>query len=185
MATIRQRDKFTRKAISEGYSARSVYKLKDIQNRFKIIKKGNKILDLGAAPGAWSQFVIELGANVDAVDLNKVSHGNYIRGDVMDNKLIESLNENYNVVLSDLAPKTIGVQKIDNEISYDLSMRALEIAKLKLKLGGHFVCKIFQSEYSKGFIEETRKCFKYIKIVKPEASKKRSKEIYIVGLNKK
>ncbi len=178
------KDKFTKKALSEGYFARSIYKLKDIQKRFRIIRRGDEVLDLGAAPGAWSQFVLELGAHVDSVDLNEVKRGNFIKFDVMSEDLFEELDKEYDVVLSDLAPKTIGVRSLDSEISFDLAERALVIAKEVLKVNGRFVCKIFESEFTKRFVNDCKNTFKIVKVVKPMASKKRSKEMYIVGLKK-
>ncbi len=179
------RDKFTSKARSEGYKARSVYKLKNINNKFKLIKSGSRVLDLGAWPGSWSQYSLELKADVDAVDIKeiKIEGINFIEGNVFDEDLFEKLRE-YDVVLSDLAPKTIGVRKIDNEASFELSIRALEIAKEVLVRNGSFICKIFQSEFFDRFVKEVKKEFRSVKVIKPEASKKRSKEIYIVGIRK-
>lgn len=182
---IKQRDKFTKRAHAEGYLARSVYKLKDIQKRFKIIKKGDLVLDLGAAPGSWSQIAVELGAEVDSVDLNKVKFGKWIKADVMSDEIFKILDQEYNVVLSDLAPKTIGVRKIDNELSYDLCIRALEISDKKLKRGGFFVCKLFESEWFKPFVKEAKKIFRNVRVYKPQGSKSKSKEMYIVGIRKK
>ena len=180
-----QRDKFTRKAKYEGYFARSVYKLKDIQTKFKVIRAGDKVLDLGAAPGSWTQYVDELGAKVDAVDVTEVKFGNCIKVDIYSDSLFEKISKEYDIVLSDLAPKTVGIRTLDNEDSYDLSMKALEIAKKVLKKNGKFVCKIFQSEFSPKFVKEVKKTFFTTKIVKPVGSRKRSKEFYIVGLRKK
>ncbi len=182
---IKKRDKFTKRAHAEGYLARSVYKLKDMQKRFKIIRKGDDVLDLGAAPGSWSQVAVELGAEVDSVDLNKVKFGNWIEADVMGDEIFKILEKDYDVVLSDLAPKTIGVRKIDNELSYDLSIRALEIADKKLKKGGFFVCKMFESEWFKPFVSEAKKIFRNVRIFKPEGSKSKSKEMYVIGIRKK
>ncbi len=180
------KDKFTTKAFSEGYLARSIYKLKDIQKKYNLIKEKNKVLDLGAAPGSWSQFAKELGAEVTAVDINKIEAKNtkIIKLDLFNNRIFKELDENYDLILSDLAPKTIGIQKLDNERSYDLSKRALEISKEKLKTNGKFLCKIFQSGFSEKFIKEVKKEFKIVKIIKPEASKKRSKEMYVLGFKK-
>ncbi|MCD4760190.1 RlmE family RNA methyltransferase [archaeon] len=178
-----KRDKFTRKAFSEGYSARSVYKLKAIQKRFEVIKSGDFVLDIGAAPGSWSEYVLELGGEVDSVDVVKLK--GFIQVDIMSDDIYDFLKEEYDVVLSDVAPKTIGVRSLDNELSYDLSKRALEIASKVLKRNGKFVCKIFQSEFSDKFVKEVRVVFKGVKVVKPEGSKKRSKEFYVVGLRKK
>jgi 23S rRNA (uridine2552-2'-O)-methyltransferase len=179
------RDKFTVKAKAEGYKARSVFKLKNINNKFKLIKPEDKVLDLGAWPGSWSQYCLDLKAEVDAVDLKevKIEGVNFIEADVFDEDLFEKLDK-YDVVISDLAPKTIGVRKVDNELSFDISLRALEIAKKVLNKNGNFVCKIFNSELFGGFIEEVKDSFRVIKILKPEASKKRSKEVYVVGIRK-
>lgn len=180
------KDKFTSKAKSEGYKARSVFKLKSLNNRFKLIKKGNKVLDLGAWPGSWSQYCLELDCKVDAVDLAefKMEGINFIKEDVFSDKLFDKIGK-YDVVLSDLAPKTVGIRKIDNEDSFELSLKALEIAEKVLIKDGNFVCKIFQSEFFDQFVKEARKVFRIVKIVKPEASRKRSKEIYVVGISKR
>ena len=181
-----KRDKFTSRARSEGYKARSVFKLKNINNRFRLIKEGNRILDLGAWPGRWSQYCLELKTNVDAVDLVKIKlEGiNFIKEDVFSDKLFEKLDK-YDVVLSDLAPKTVGIRKIDNEDSFELSMRALEITKKVLVKNGNFVCKIFQSEFFDPFVKEAKKVFRTVKVIKPEASRKRSKEVYVIGIAKR
>jgi 23S rRNA (uridine2552-2'-O)-methyltransferase len=180
------KDKFTTKAFSEGYLARSIYKLKDIQKRYRIIKQDDRILDLGAAPGSWSQFAKEKGAKITAIDLNeiKAKQVKIIKIDVFSDKLFEKLKKEYDLILSDLAPKTTGILKVDNELSYDLCKRALEISKKVLINNGNFLCKIFQSEFSEKFIKEIKKEFKIIKIIKPIASKKRSKEIYVLGIKK-
>lgn len=178
-------DKFTKRALEEGYLARSIFKIKNIQSRYHIIRKGDWVLDLGAAPGSWSQYVLELGANVDAVDLNKVKYGNWIKVDVFDNTLFDILERDYNVVLSDLAPKTSGIKHLDAERSVGLSQRALEIACIKLKRNGNFVCKVFQGEDFKSFFEEMKLQFKVVRSIRPMATRKRSREIYLIGLGKK
>jgi len=180
------KDKFTKKALNEGYLARSIYKLKDIDKRYKLIKKDMKVLDLGASPGSWSEYSRDRGSEVTSVDLNKinVSGINIINLDIFDEALIKKLKNNYDLILSDLAPKTIGVLNIDNERSYDLCKRALMISKKKLKKNGNFLCKIFQSRFSEKLLKELRKEFRIVKTIKPEASKKRSKEIYFLGINK-
>ena len=179
------KDKFTKKAFAEGYKARSVYKLKSINSRFRIIRKGSRVLDLGAWPGSWSQYCLELGAGVDAVDLKDINIKgiNYIKADVFSKEIFNSLKK-YDVVISDLAPKTTGLKKLDNESSFDLSLRALEIASNVLFKDGSFVCKIFNSEFFDGFIKKIKTKFKLVRVIKPIASKKRSKEIYVIGIRK-
>ncbi|MBS3172072.1 RlmE family RNA methyltransferase [Candidatus Woesearchaeota archaeon] len=178
-------DKFTKRALEEGYLARSIFKIKNIQNRFHIIRKGDYVLDLGAAPGSWSQYVLELGAKVDSIDLNRVKYGNWIKIDIFDEKLFEVLERDYNVVLSDLAPRTSGIKHLDVERSIGLSQRALEIAKLKLKRNGNFVCKVFQGEDFKLFFDDMKKNFQVVRSIRPMATRKSSREIYLIGLGKK
>jgi 23S rRNA (uridine2552-2'-O)-methyltransferase len=180
-----KKDKFTRRAHFEGYLARSVYKLKDIQGKFKIIKAGDKVLDVGAAPGSWTQYAIELEAEVDAIDVNEVKYGKWIKADITSDSIFEKISSEYDVVLSDVAPKTMGIKGLDNELSYDLSKRALDIAAKVLKKNGNFVCKIFQSEFSLQFAKDVREIFWTVKVIKPVGSKKKSREFYIVGMRKK
>ena len=182
---MRQRDKFTKRALSEGYKARSVYKLKSINSRFRLIKPGIKVLDLGAFPGSWSQYCLELDAKVDAVDLKdvKIDGIKFIKADIFNDEIF-SLLSTYDLVLSDIAPNTTGIRFLDSEKSYDLGVRALEIAKKVLVRDGNFVCKLFQSEKFNEFVNEVKKNFKLVRIVKPEGSKKLSREMYIVAIRK-
>lgn len=175
-------DKFTRRAFEEGYQARSVFKLKYIQSKFHIIKSGNKVLDLGAHPGSWSQFSNELGAKVTAVDVKPVKVENVKF--VEENIFKFEPKEKYDVVLSDLSPNTSGIKHIDNELSYDLCNKALEIARICLIKKGNFLVKIFQGKEFDDFRSEMKKTFRIVRTVKPEGSKKTSKEIYLLGLNK-
>jgi len=178
-------DKFTEKAFSQGYLARSIYKLEDIQKKYRIIKKGSKVLDLGAAPGSWSQYAQNQGAEVVAIDLHQIKVDNIkkIKLDIFDDLIFNILGK-YDVVLSDLAPNTTGIRKLDSERSYSLTKRALEITKKTLKPNGKFLCKIFQSEFSDKLRTEIKKEFKLVKTIKPLASKKRSKEIYFLAMKR-
>ncbi len=180
------RDKFTNRAYLEGYLARSIFKLKSIDNKFKVLKKGDIVLDLGASPGSWSQYVLEKGGKVDSVDIDrlKVKNVNFIKADFLKDSIFEKIKSRYDAVLSDAAPNTTGIFDTDNYRSFELSSRALVIAKKVLKKDGKFVCKIFQSTYFEEFHKEMKKVFKVVKTVKPEASKKKSKEMYLVGFNK-
>ena len=180
------RDKFTNRAYFEGYLARSIFKLKSIDNKFKIFKRGDQVLDLGASPGSWSQYVLEKGGTVDAVDIDrlKVKDVNFIKADFLKDSIFEKIKSKYDIVISDAAPNTTGILDTDNYRSFELSSRALEIANKVLNKDGKFVCKIFQSSYFDEFRKEMKKIFKTVKTVKPEASKKKSKEMYLVGFNK-
>ena len=177
------KDKFSLRAELEGYRARSAYKLKFLNKKYNLIRKNYNVLDLGAWPGSWMQFCSDLEAKVLGVDIKPIqslSGCKFILGDVYESRTLERIREHgkYDVVLSDLAPKTTGIN--DQELSFELSYRAFAIAKEVLKRNGDFVCKIFQSAYLNEFLQELRKSFSFVKSVKPEASKMKSKEMYIV-----
>lgn len=179
------KDFYTRKSREEGYYARSVYKLKHINKKYDLIKKGDKVLDLGCSPGGWTQASLEIVGEkgfvvgIDIISPRKIKSKNFkfIRSDVQE----AEINEKFDVVLSDMAPKTTGIQDLDHERSYDLAKTALEISKKHLKEGGNFLCKIFQGKYYQEFLNEVKKNFEFVKTVKPEASKRGSKEMYVVG----
>ena len=153
-------DHLTQRAKAENYPARSVYKLEEIQKKFKVIAPGSMVLDLGCAPGSWAKFAAELtGAEgqVIGIDLKKVSerfaaNTRVIIGDVLElaqkdkENLAEIIGTGYHAVLSDMAPSTTGRKDVDAARSYYLCMAALAIAQKALEPGGCFVCKIFQGE---------------------------------------
>ncbi len=181
------KDYYTRKSREEGYYARSVYKLKQLNKKYSIIKQGDKVLDLGCSPGGWVQVSLEIvgkEGSVVGIDLEKAKvkaeNFKFIQGDVYDKKNLEVV-EKFDVVLSDMAPKTSGIRDLDQERSFDLAKQALSVAKKKLKVGGNFVCKIFQGKDYPNFINQVKKEFKFVKTFKPEASKSGSKEMYVVG----
>ena len=194
-----QTDHYARKAKKENFPARSVYKLKEIQQKFKLIKEGDRLLDLGCAPGSWAKFAAELvGAEgqVVGIDLKKVSerfaaNTRIIIGDVMDlgqrdkENLAETIGTGYNAVLSDMAPATTGRKEVDAARSYYLCMAALAIAQKVLAPNGCFVSKIFQGDDFEEFKAEVGKIFDKHKIFKPQSCRKESKEIYIIGIGKK
>ncbi len=177
------KDKFTIKAEEEGFRARSAYKLIFMNKKYNLIKKNDNVLDLGAFPGSWMQICLNLNAKVTGVDIKQIQSmkgGRFILGDVYDQKTLDKIEKNakYDVVLSDLSPRTTGI--LDQELSLELSMQAFEIVKKFLRRNGNFVCKIFQGQGFNEFLFELRKNFNFVKSVKPEASKKKSKEMYFV-----
>lgn len=182
-----RKDKFARKAKNEGFRARSVYKLLQLSKKYRIIEKRNKILDLGSYPGSWLQAIIELGAHAIGVDMRKVENikdVKFIQGDAFNPGTVEKIKKHgpYDSVISDLAPSTTGIKDIDQENSYLLAEQALSIAKEVLRKDGKFLCKVFQGEGTPILIENIKKSFRFVKASKPEASKKRSKEMYIVAI---
>ena len=185
-------DHYTRKARKDKYPARSVYKLKEIQKKFKVFKKGDRVLDLGCAPGSWLLYAAELAGpsgEVIGIDLKPVSiqtpgHVKVFQGDALGElgTVISMLGRGYDAVISDMAPATTGNKTVDAARSMGLCEAALNLAGELLKPGGAFVCKVFQSGEVKQFSEEVRKRFSQQKTFKPQSSRKASKEIFIIGM---
>ena len=191
----RWQDHYSQRAKKERFPARSVYKLKEIQKKYGPIKKGNKILDLGCAPGSWLLYAADLTGNtgqVIGIDLVPVTvrvppHVKMYTGDIlsMDGAFFRSLGQDFNVVMSDMAPSTTGNRLVDSTRSFNLCQMALTVAQTTLKTGGSFVCKIFQGEDFKEFSDSVKAVFNRHKIFKPQSTRKVSKEIYIIGFGKK
>jgi len=186
------RDRFFRKAKEEGYRARSAYKLLELAERYRLIRPGSAILDLGAAPGGWSQVAARLagpGARLVAVDLTQMAPipgVRILRCDITDpdclRQIRDALGGEADVVLSDVAPSTTGIALADHARSIDLSTAALEIARQTLRPGGSFVVKVFRGPDFDGFVAHVRRHFQTARVVVPEATRKESKEAYVVGL---
>ena len=191
----RREDHYSRKAKKERFPARSVYKLKEIQQKHNLIKKGNKILDLGCSPGSWLLYAADMTGNkgrVVGIDLKPIAikippNVKVYTSDIllMDDIFLESIGNNFNVVLSDMAPNTTGNKFVDGVRSFDLCQKALTLAQKMLVPGGSFVCKIFQGEDFKEFSDSMRARFNQYKLFKPQSSRKASREIYLIGLEKK
>ncbi|MDP2861713.1 MAG: RlmE family RNA methyltransferase [Desulfobacterales bacterium] len=185
-------DHYSRLARKENFPARSVYKLQEIQKKFRLIKKGDKVLDLGCSPGSWTLYASDLAGEkgtITGIDLKKVeikmpSNVRIYNCDILeiDDELLSSIGRDFNVVISDMAPSTSGNKASDAVRSFDLCVAAFNIAKTLLVPGGSFLCKIFQGEDFKKFSEMVRAAFNTQKIFKPQSSRKASREIYIVGL---
>lgn len=185
-----RRDRFHQKAKREGFLARAVYKLEEIDEKFDLFAPGNRVLDLGCAPGSWLQYarqrVGETGVLVglDRGPLQRPPAGaRLLSGDVMTIVIAELLGElpAFDVVLSDMAPDTSGIRSLDQARSETLFERALEIAKLVLAPGGNFVGKLFQGPDFKRLTEAVRACFHVQKTAKPASSRQISIEQYVIG----
>lgn len=177
-----RKDSYFRRAQAENYVARSAYKLLELNKKYNLIKKNNLVLDLGSSPGSWAQVCLKLKVKrVVGIDLShtkvKDKDFRFIKDDI-GNIDVENTGK-FDVVLSDLAPNTTG--NFDAEASVDLSRKAWTIAKKVLKKNGNFVCKVFQGRGFEELTKEIRKDFEFFKISKPDASRKRSKEIYMIG----
>lgn len=190
----RWEDHYTRKARKDKYPARSVYKLQEIQKKFGIIKKGDRVLDLGCAPGSWLLYAAELtgpkgevvGIDQKPVAIQTPEHVKVFTGDALDelDTVVGMLGRGYDAVISDMAPGTTGNKIVDAARSIGLCEAALNLAGELLKPGGVFLCKVFQSGEVKQFSEEVRKRFSQQKTFKPRSSRKASKEMFIIGIDK-
>jgi 23S rRNA (uridine2552-2'-O)-methyltransferase len=184
-------DARTRAAKAAGYPARSVFKLEEIDRRVKLLRAGQHVVDLGAAPGSWSKYVVtRIGPSgrLLSVDLEPLSvplppTAEVICGDVLglDRALLAKLAP-YDVVLSDMAPHTTGNRSGDSWRSYELFERALDLARDTLKPGGSFVGKLFMGESFEEARAKIASCFAEVKIVRPDATRSMSMEVFLVGL---
>ena len=185
-----KKDFFYKEAKSTGYRSRAAFKLKQICKKYKIIKEGNTIIDLGASPGGWSQVAQELtGENgkVIAVDMKKIDTIKgviILRGDMTDeNSINEILNltSTADVVISDMSPNISGQYSMDHARSIHLAYIALNTARKLLTKRGNFLVKVFEGESFKEFVDDVKLSFRYVKIFSPSASRKSSSEIYVIG----
>lgn len=175
-------------AKKEGYPARSVYKLKEIDEKYKIIKKGNFVLDLGCAPGSWLLYVSQkvgnrgrvIGIDIEKVEIPQNTNIIFIKKSIFDLK-VSDFKEKFEVVVSDLSPKTSGVKFLDSGKSLELAEKSFEIAVSVLFPDGNFVCKIFENESSHKFLKKVKSRFDFAKRFRPKAVFKKSREIYIIG----
>ena len=197
MARYDPRDRFFQRAKQEGLRARSAYKLEEIQRRLRLLRPGGRVLDLGAAPGAWCQIAArEVGPAglVLGIDLEPIAGlpppvRTWV-ADVFAPELLDKIRAEggapYDAVLSDLAPKTSGVRGTDEARSLALAERAIELAQQVLKPRGSVVVKVFMGGGFERFLQEVRQAFARVRVVKPEASVARgSKEVYLVGQESK
>jgi len=190
----RAADYYSKLARLKEFPARSVFKLEEIQDRFGLLKAGQKVLDLGAAPGSWSQFCLQRlgrkGALV-GVDLEPVSFKvppgpkyRFLQGDIFSSEITSLLRElgPYNLVLSDAAPRTSGSGLVDAQGSLEIARQAVEIAAKTLKPGGALVVKVFQGGEEGQLLRRMKSLFRRVRAFKPEASRNKSRETYFLGL---
>lgn len=186
-------DHYARRAKEEKWLARSVYKLIEIDRKLGLIGKGDRLLDLGCYPGSWSQYGIQkvgpkgevVGIDLTRPDRLSSPNFKFVQADVLtlDIELLDLKAGSRDVILSDLAPQTTGIQSTDISNSMSLAKRAYDIALALLKKKGHFVCKTFEGEDLKHFRSEVSTRFSQVRLFRPKATRKGSREIYIIGLN--
>lgn len=191
------RDHFFKKAKEQNFAARSVFKLEEIDQKFKLFRSGQTVLDLGAAPGSWSQYSSKkvgpsgaiLGVDLTVIT-TKLPNAKFIQADLRDLNLAELFEQQgfpppFDLVLSDMAPKTTGIRMTDQARSMELCELALDIARRYLKKNGHFVCKLFHSDDFTRLRDMIKEDFEKFEAVKPDSTRKISKEIFLVGLRRK
>jgi len=184
-----RRDIYVRRSKVEGYRSRAVYKLQEIDQKFRIFKNGMSVIDLGAAPGSWSQYVLKNVKNgkivsIDFKDFEKIGNIHQIKGDFTDDrykkKIVDYFGVKVDVVLSDLAVNTTGNKNLDSIYTGELCMEAMKFSKETLKSDGKFISKIFMGSTFNEIVSEAKKIFKENKVFKPLASRKDSKESFII-----
>ena len=186
-------DHYTHRAKKENWLARSVYKLEEIDQKYRLITKGARVLDLGCYPGSWSQYCLQkTGAQGEVIGLDfqrpeALTHPNFrfMEGDIFSinfNTDGTNILNKQDIILSDMAPPTTGARVTDASRSMELAQRAFEIARQFLQKKGHFLCKLFESEDVNHFRKEIADHFERVFLIRPRAVRKGSREIYILGL---
>jgi 23S rRNA (uridine2552-2'-O)-methyltransferase len=190
------KDRFFKKAKKEGFVARSVYKLEEIDQKFKIFRPGQMVFDLGASPGSWSQYAsqrIGEDGRILGVDLSPMTvslpNAVFLQSDLRELSLGSILQDHgfsmFDIVMSDMMSNTTGIKSVDQIRSHALCELALSVADQFLKPGGTFICKFFQSGGFENLRKDIKRKYERAEAVKPESTRSISKEIFIVGLKKK
>ena len=187
-----KRDIYVRQSKLEGYRSRAVYKLQEIQTKFKVINNGMSIVDLGAAPGSWSEFISRKFKNIklvaiDLKELEKIENVIHIKGDFTDEitqkKIEKNFDEKIDLVVSDMAVNTTGNKNVDSLVTGELSIEAMNFSLKILKKNGIFVSKIFMGSSFNEIVDIAKKNFKEFHVYKPPSSRKESKENFIICKN--
>ena len=187
-----RRDTYVKQSKVDGYRARSAYKLIEIDDKFKIFKGGITVIDIGAAPGSWSQFAekVTKSGRLISIDLKKmepIGNSVQIQGDfteqIIQDEIKKHTNTNVDVVMSDMAVNTTGIKNIDSIQTGELCKEAMFFAKDLLKENGFFISKIFMGGTFNEIVAEGKKYFKEVKVFKPTSSRKDTKESFIICKN--
>ena len=185
-------DEYVQRARRDGYRSRASYKLLELQEKDKILKPGQVVVDLGAAPGGWSQVAAGIVGDhgrvlaMDILEMDAIHGVDFLQGDFREQAVLEALvglleGREVDVVLSDIAPNTSGVRAVDQPRSMYLCELALDFARNTLKPGGCFVTKIFQGEGFDDYIRDARSSFTRVLTRKPKSSRPKSREVYVVA----
>ena len=187
-----RRDTYVKQSKIDGYRARSAYKLKEIDEKFKIFKGGMTVIDIGAAPGSWSQYVsrvVKSGKliSIDLREMDLIEKNIQIKGDFTDievqDEIKSHIQNKVDAVISDMAVNTTGIKNIDSIQTGELCKDAMYFSKEIIQKNGHFISKIFMGRTFNEIVAEGKKYFKEVKIFKPKSSRKDSKESFIICKN--
>jgi 23S rRNA (uridine2552-2'-O)-methyltransferase len=190
----RSADYYSRLAKQKNFPARSVFKLEEMQERFSLLKAGQKVLDLGSAPGSWSKYCLQrlgsrgrlVGVDLEPVSIARPPGGRYrfLQGDIFSAQILTTLGElgPFDVILSDAAPRTSGSGLVDAQGSLEIATRVLEIAVGLLEPGGHLVVKVFHGGEEGQLLQRMKSLFRRARAFKPKASRGESRETYFLGL---
>jgi 23S rRNA (uridine2552-2'-O)-methyltransferase len=193
----RKRDYYYRLAKEEQYRSRAAYKLLEIARKYDLIRHGDVVVDLGAAPGGWMQAARKavgengfvLGVDLKAIEPIKDDNVRSVEGDITQPETIAVINELLpraaDVVLSDVAPNVSGVWELDHARQIELAHKSLQLALRVMRPGGNFFVKVFQGSMLDDFVSEVRQCFSSVRLVKPRASRRKSAELFVLGLKKR
>ena len=193
----RKRDYYYRLAKEEQYRSRAAYKLLETARKFDLIKTGDVIVDLGATPGGWMQAARKavgetgfvLGVDLKPIEPIEDTNVRSILGDITQPETVDIIREFLpraaDVVLSDVSPNISGVWELDHARQIDLAGKSLQLALSVLRLGGNFFVKVFQGEMLDDFVSDMRQNFAFVRLIKPKASRRKSAELYVLGLRKR
>ncbi len=190
-------DYYSKKAKKEKYPARSVYKLEEVQKKFRLLRRGDSVLDLGCYPGSWSLYASEIvgkkgivvGVDLQQADKPSRSDGaeiHWICEDITNPEVVTELRKirpAFKVLISDLAPKTTGNRWADHQQSLNLVRTTLSLAEKLLHKKGHFLCKVFQGGDFPDFVAEVKQKFQMVKVIKPKSSRVESREVFVLGMD--
>jgi len=191
----RKREYYYRKAKEERFRSRAAYKLLQAVEKHRFINPGDIVVDLGAAPGGWTQASLEvvgstgfvLGVDLKRVEPIDLPNVRTVTGDVTDSQTIPHIKEflprSADVVVSDVSPNISGIWELDHARQIDLARQSLRVATSVLKPKGNFFVKVFQGDMLNDFVKEVKQHFKFVKLVKPKASRAKSSELYVLGMN--
>ncbi len=193
----RKRDYYYRLAKEERYRSRAAYKLIETEKKHDLIKSGDVVVDLGAAPGGWMQAARKvvgetgfvLGVDIKPIEPIEDANVRSVVGDITEPETVDLIREFLpraaDVVLSDVSPNVSGVWELDHARQIDLANKSLHIALSVLRLGGNFFVKVFQGNMLEDFVFDVRQSFVSVKLIKPKASRRKSAELYVLGLRKR